>query len=52
MFAAYQKNEYRLSLTVRNLTDEIYAPWSDIYYPNQVGLGSSRTIDMTFRARF
>ena len=52
VFAAYQKNEYRLSLTVRNLTDEIYAPWSDIYYPNQVALGSPRTIDMTFRARF
>lgn len=51
-FVAYQTPDYRLALSVRNITDEVYAPWSDIYYPNQVALGSPRMIDLSIRARF
>ena len=52
VFAAYQQDNYRISLNIRNAMDEIYAPWSDVYYPNQVALGSPRSIDINFRARF
>jgi len=52
VFVAYEKNNYRLGFNVRNVTDEIYAPWSDVFYPNQVALGSPRTYELSFRARF
>ncbi len=52
IFAAYEKSQYRVSFSIRNLTDEIYATWSDIYYPNQVALGSPRTYELSFRAQF
>lgn len=52
VFAAYQQSAYRISLNIRNVTDEMYAPWSDVYYPNQVALGSPRAIDLNIRARF
>ncbi len=51
VFAAYQQDNYRISLNIRNVMDEIYAPWSDVYYPNQVALGAPRLIDINFRAR-
>jgi len=51
-FMAYQTDSYRIALSARNITDEVYAPWSDVYYPNQVALGSPRTIELSFRARF
>ena len=43
LFAAYTHKNYRLALHVRNLTDETYAPWSDVFYPDQVALGAPRT---------
>ncbi len=52
VFAAYERSQYRVSFSIRNLTDEIYATWSDIFYPNQVALGSPRTYELSFRAQF
>lgn len=51
-FMAYQADSYRVTLSARNLTDEVYTPWSDVYYPNQVALGSPRTVELSLRARF
>jgi len=52
VFVAYKADDYRLGFNVRNLTDEIYAPWSDTFYPDQVVLGSPRTYEISVRARF
>lgn len=52
VFAAYNLKKYRIGLHLRNITDEIYAPWSDIFYQNQVILGPPRTIEGTFQATF
>ncbi len=51
-FAAYTRDKYRVSLQVRNLTDEIYAPWSDLFYPEQVLLGAPRTWEVSVRYVF
>lgn len=51
-FVAYEAQQYRLSFNVRNITDEMYAPWSDVIYSNQLVLGAPRTYDLSFRARF
>ena len=52
IFAAYELKDYRVGFSVHNLTDEIYAPWSDAFYPNQVALGAPRTYEVSLRARF
>lgn len=51
-FIAYEGQQYRAAMSVRNLTDEVYAPWSDVYYPNQVALGSPRMIEASLRLHF
>jgi iron complex outermembrane receptor protein len=51
-FVAYEASQYRLSFNVRNITDELYASWSDVIYANQVVLGAPRSYDLSFRARF
>lgn len=51
-FIAYEGSHYRAAISVRNLTDEVYAPWSDVYYPNQVALGSPRMIEASLRLHF
>jgi iron complex outermembrane receptor protein len=35
----------RLSLRVRNLTNRVYAAWSDPGYPDQVYLGAPRSVE-------
>ena len=52
IFIAYTQDNFRLSLQVRNLTDEIYAPWSDLFYPEQVLLGAPRTSELSARYVF
>jgi len=52
MFIAYTLDNYRIALHGRNLTDEIYAPWSDINYPSQLIIAPPRTVELSFRAVF
>jgi len=42
----------RISLRVRNLTNAIYAAWSDTTYPNQILLGAPRTYEIAASARW
>ncbi|MCO7223397.1 TonB-dependent siderophore receptor [Pleionea sp. CnH1-48] len=52
-FVAYQKDkDTRIALNVRNLFDERYAPWADIFYPNQVAIGAPRTLEVSFHTKF
>jgi iron complex outermembrane receptor protein len=52
LFIAYHGNNYHVALHINNVTDEIYGPWSDIYYPNQILLAPPRTIDLSYRVNF
>lgn len=52
VFAAYTTANYRVALNIRNLTDKVYAPWSDINYPNQIQLGAPRTYEVSFHIKF
>ncbi|NVK25653.1 MAG: TonB-dependent receptor plug domain-containing protein [Gammaproteobacteria bacterium] len=52
LFAAYHGGNYHVGLHINNLTDELYGPWSDIYYPNQVILAPPRLIELTFKVNF
>jgi iron complex outermembrane receptor protein len=49
---AYAKDRLRIALTVRNATDEVYAPWSDATYPDQILLGAPRSYELSFQAKF
>ena len=51
-FAAYHVDQYRIMFQVRNITDEVYAPWADIYYTEQALLGPPRRYELIFKARF
>ena len=52
MFVAYTVDNYRIALHGRNIADEIYVPWSDINYPNQLIIASPRTLELSFRMVF
>lgn len=52
LFAAYGFNGSRLVVSVRNAFDEDYAPWADIFYANQVGIASGRTVELSWQALF
>jgi len=52
IFAAYNLGQTRIMLRVRNLLDEKYSPWADIYYPNQIVLGSPRTFEISLYTHF
>lgn len=52
VFAAYTTADYRIALNIRNLTNKVYAPWSDINYPNQIQLGAPRTYEVSFQMKF
>ncbi|WP_159931017.1 TonB-dependent siderophore receptor [Oceanicoccus sp. KOV_DT_Chl] len=52
LFTAYTLENYRFALHARNLTDEIYAQWSDVNYSDQVLLGAPRTVEFSVQARF
>lgn len=51
-FAAYAIGKSRLMLRVRNLTDETYSPWADVFYPNQIVLATPRTVEFSLHTRF
>ena len=42
----------RLTFRVRNLTNRLYALWSDPFYPDQVLLGAPRSIEIALNVRF
>ncbi len=42
----------RLTFRVRNLTNTVYAAWSDPGYPDQVYLGAPRTFELSASARW
>jgi iron complex outermembrane receptor protein len=42
----------RISMGVRNLTDAVYAAWSDTTYPDQILLGAPRTYEVGASARW
>ncbi len=52
VFASYSHKDFRLALHVRNATDEVYAPWSDIFYARQVIIAPPRTWELSFQTRF
>ena len=52
MFAAYNVDSFRVMVQVRNLTDEVYVPWSDIYYTEQALAAPPRTLELNVKARF
>ncbi len=51
-FVAYSQKRYRVALNIRNATDEIYSPWADQTYPNQISLGAPRTVDLSLQVKF
>jgi iron complex outermembrane receptor protein len=52
VLAAYQAGGTRIMLRVRNLFDTEYSPWADVYYPNQIVLGSPRTFEISVYTTF
>jgi iron complex outermembrane receptor protein len=42
----------RLTLRARNLTNVVYAAWSDPGYPDQVYLGAPRSFDVGLSGKF
>jgi iron complex outermembrane receptor protein len=42
----------RLTFRARNLTNAIYAAWSDPGYPDQVYLGAPRSFDVGLSGKF
>lgn len=52
VFVAYRLGRSRLMARVRNLLDRNYSPWADIYYPNQIVLGSPRTFEVSIYTNF
>jgi iron complex outermembrane receptor protein len=51
-FAAYTIGNSRVLVRVRNLTDEEFSPWADVFYPNQIVLGTPRTYEVSLHMGF
>jgi iron complex outermembrane recepter protein len=47
-----QLENLRISMRVRNLTNAVYAAWSDTTYPDQILLGAPRTYEIGASARW
>lgn len=48
-FVAYTGSQYRIALHVRNIFDELYVPFSEPFYVDQVSLGPPRTAEVSLR---
>jgi iron complex outermembrane receptor protein len=51
-FARPEINSVRIAFRVRNLTNAVYAAWSDPGYPDQVFLGAPRTYEVSASAKW
>ena len=51
-FAAMEIGNTKLSIRVRNLTNEKYAVWSDPFYPDQILLGAPRSVELMALFKF
>jgi iron complex outermembrane receptor protein len=51
-FARPEINNVRITFRVRNLTNVVYAAWSDPGYPDQVFLGAPRTFELAASAKW
>ena len=51
-FASIDVRKTRLSLRVRNITNERYAVWSDAFYPDQILLGAPRSYEVSAVMKF
>lgn len=51
-YAAWLFKFGRLTLRGRNLADKDYIAWVDTFYPDQVLLGSPRSVELVFSAKF
>jgi iron complex outermembrane receptor protein len=51
-FASIDVRKTRLSLRVRNITNERYAIWSDAFYPDQILLGAPRSYEISALMKF
>ena len=62
LFATWSSENYRVSARVNNVTDEVYVPWSDVFYlhqndpgwlyANQMMLASPRTFELSVEFTF
>ena len=50
--ASIDVRKTKLSLRVRNVTNERYAAWSDPFYPDQILLGAPRSYELTALFKF
>ncbi|MFT5133299.1 MAG: iron complex outermembrane receptor protein, partial [Gammaproteobacteria bacterium] len=48
----YRIGKSRLMIRVRNLFDQEFSPWADVFYPNQIVLGSPRTFEISLYTSF
>jgi iron complex outermembrane receptor protein len=51
-FARPDINNVRITFRVRNLTNAVYAAWSDPGYPDQIYLGAPRTYELAASAKW
>jgi iron complex outermembrane receptor protein len=51
-FARPEVDNVRVTFRVRNLTNAVYAAWSDPGYPDQVYLGAPRTFELSASAKW
>ena len=51
-FASIDVRKTKLSLRVRNITNERYAVWSDAFYPDQILLGAPRSYEISAVMKF
>lgn len=52
LYASYNGGNFLLAVHINNVSDEIYAPWSDSTYPNQVILSQPKLIEVNYRVNF
>ncbi len=52
IYTAYTMENARLTARVQNVLDENYSPWADVFYPDQIFLGSPRTYSLSLYVKF
>ena len=52
LYGAYTWNNTRITARVHNVLDEDYSPWADVFYPDQIFLGSPRAYSLSAHVKF